>query len=300
MPIVVLRFATGTVKSSGQYWLSDVTEEYAIQRALRDQQFYTRSLIESNIDALMTTDPSGIITDVNKQMEELTLRPRSELIGTPFKNYFTDPSLAEAGIRLVLRDKQVTNYELIARASDGKETVVSYNATTFYDRDGILQGVFAAARDITERKCLDQALQEKNIELEDAMLVAEKANLAKSDFLSNMSHEIRTPMNAIIGMSYLALKTELTPRQREYIKKIKGSGQHLLGIINDILDLSKIEAGKLTVEYTEFELEKVLDNVANLIAEKTSAKGLELIFDIDKKVPPYLIGDPLRTWADFD
>ena len=272
----------------------DVTEEYAIQRALRDQQFYTRSLIESNIDALMTTDPSGIITDVNKQMAELTLRTRSELIGTPFKNYFTDQNRAEAGIRLVLNNKQVTDYELIARASDGKETDVSYNATTFYNRDGILQGVFAAARDITERKRLDQTLHDKNIELEVAISLAEKANLAKSDFLANMSHEIRTPMNAIIGMSYLALKTELTSRQRDYINKIKGSSRHLLGIINDILDLSKIEAGKLSVEHIEFELEKVLDNVADLIADKTSSKGLELIFDLGKNVPPFLIGDPLR------
>lgn len=272
----------------------DVTEEYAVQKALRDQQFYTRSLIESNIDALMTTDPSGIITDVNKQMEILTKCTREELINTPFKNYFTDPDRAEAGIKLVLSNKKITNYELTARASDGQQTIVSYNATTFYDRDGKLQGVFAAARDVTERKRLDQALQENNIELESARSAAEKANLAKSDFLANMSHEIRTPMNAIIGMSYLALKTELTPRQRDYINKIKGSSRHLLGIINDILDLSKIEAGKLTVEYTEFELEKVLDNISDLIADKAAAKGLELIFNISKNVPPFLIGDPLR------
>jgi PAS domain S-box-containing protein len=274
-------------------------QQKTLDQRLRDQWFYTRSLIESNIDAIMTTDPVGIITDVNKQMELLTGCTRDELIGAPFKNYFTDPVRAEAAIAQVLSEKNVTDYELTMRARDGKETVVSYNANTFYDRERRLQGVFAAARDITERKHLDQELKDKNIELERSQSMAEKANLAKSDFLSNMSHEIRTPMNAIIGMSYLALKTDLTVRQRDYINKIKGSGRHLLGIINDILDLSKIEAGKLTVEHTEFELEKVLENVANLIAEKTSAKGLELVFDIDKNVPLNLIGDPLRLGQIF-
>ncbi len=145
-----------------------------------------------------------------------------------------------------------------------------------------------------ETQGLLSTLQEKNIELESARVAADAASLAKSDFLANMSHEIRTPMNAIIGMAYLALKTELTPRQRDHIRKIQGSGRHLLAIINDILDFSKIEAGKLEVERTEFELIKVLDNVADLVAEKTAAKGLELVFDIDKDVPPFLIGDSLR------
>ncbi len=131
-------------------------ERKKLDQRLRDQQFYTRSLIESNIDALMTTDPSGIITDVNKQMEALTGCTRDELIGAPFKNYFTDPERAEAAIKLVLSEKKVTNYELTARARGGKQTVVSYNATTFYDRDRTLQGVFAAARDVTERNRLDQ------------------------------------------------------------------------------------------------------------------------------------------------
>ena len=110
-------------------------ERKKLDQRLRDQQFYTRSLIESNIDALMTTDPRGIITDVNKQMEALTGCTRDELIGAPFKNYFTDPDRAEAGIKRVLSEGKVTNYELTARARDGKETVVSYNATTFHDRD---------------------------------------------------------------------------------------------------------------------------------------------------------------------
>jgi PAS domain S-box-containing protein len=178
-------------------------EQMKLDQRLRDQQFYTRSLIESNIDALMTTDPAGIITDVNKQMEALTGCTRDELIGAPFKNYFTDPARAEAGIKQMLREKKLTNYELTARARDGKTTVVSYNATTFYDRDRKLQGVFAAARDVTEPKRLDQALKEQNLELKRARSAAEKANLAKSDFLSSMSHELRSPLNAILGFAQL-------------------------------------------------------------------------------------------------
>src|SRR5512132_2392226 len=223
-------------------------EQKKLDQRLRDQQFYTRSLIESNIDAIMTTDPQGIITDVNKQMEALTGCTRDELIGAPFKNYFTDPERAEAAIKRVLSEKKVTDYELTARSRDGKEKVVSYNATTFYDRDRKLQGVFAAARDVTERKRLDQILQENNVELESARSAAEKANLAKSDFLARMSHEIRTPMNAIIGMADLLWDTRLASEQREYVRIFRKAGSQLLDLINDILDLSKVEAGHLVLE----------------------------------------------------
>src|SRR6201988_1192527 len=168
-------------------------EQKRLDQRLRDQQFYTRSLIESSIDALMTTDPAGIITDVNKQMEALTGCTRDELIGAPFKNFFTDPDRAEAGIKRVLSQKKVTDYELTACARDGKQTVVSYNATTFYDRDRTLQGVLAVARDVTERKLVEAELQQ-------AKAAAESASQIKSDFLPSMSHEIRTPMNAIIGI----------------------------------------------------------------------------------------------------
>src|ERR1700691_3196099 len=194
-------------------------EQMKLDQRLRDQQFYTRSLIESHIDALMTTDPAGIITDINKQMEALTGCTRDELIGAPCKNYFTDPERAEAAIKLVLREKKLTNYELTARARDGKTTVVSYNAPTFYDRDRNTRGVFASDRDVTESQRLAQALKEQNLELKRARSAAEKANLAKSDFLSSMSHELRSPLNAILGFAQLMNSDSPppTPSQKESI-----------------------------------------------------------------------------------
>src|SRR4249920_1867301 len=224
-------------------------EQKLLAQRLRDQQFYTRSLIESNIDALMTTDPSGIITDVNQQMMALTGRTRDELIGAPCSNFFTDPERAEAAIKLVLSQKKVTDYELTACARDGKQTVVSYNATTFYDRDRTLQGVFAAARDVTGLKRFEQTLQETNAELLGAKAVAEKANLAKSDFLSSMSHELRSPLNAILGFAQLMESDSPppTPAQSESLGQILQAGWHLLKLINEILDLAKVESGKLSL-----------------------------------------------------
>ena len=255
-------------------------ERKKLDQRLRDQQFYTRSLIESNIDALMTTDPAGIISDVNKQMEALTGCTRDELIGAPFKNYFTDPNRAEAGIKRVLNENRVTNYELTARARDGKETVVSYNATTFYDRDRTLQGVFAAARDITERKLLDQALQETNVELEGAKFAAEKANLAKSDFLSSMSHELRSPLNAILGFAQLMESgTPLpTPSQKGSIDQILQAGWYLLELINEILDLALIESGKLSLSPEPVSLADVLIDCQAMIEPHAQSGDIRVIF----------------------
>jgi PAS domain S-box-containing protein len=269
-------------------------EQKLLDQRLRDQQFYTRSLIESNIDALITTDPAGIITDVNKQMEALTGCTRDELIGAPFKNHFTDPERAEEGINQVLSGSKVTDYELTARRRDGKETVVSYNATTFHNRDRKLQGVFAAARDITDRKRFERTLQENNLELERAKTAAEEANLAKSDFLTTMSHEIRTPMNAILGMADMLWESRLDADQMHYVEVFRRAGSSLLLLINDILDMSKIEAGQLDLESVEFDLEEVVDQAIELTAVKARAKGILLVSRLVPGLATSLIGDPLR------
>src|SRR5437763_1954969 len=253
-------------------------ERMLLDQRVRDQQFYTRSLIESNIDALITTDPRGIITDVNKQMEALTGCTRDELIGAPHKDYFTDPERAEAGIKLVLSVSKVTDYELTARARDGKETVVSYNATTFHDRDRKLQGVFAAARDVTERKRYEKSL--------------EQANRAKSVFLANMSHEIRTPMNAILGFSQLMLRDQdLTPRQYQYLGTINRSGEHLLALINDVLEMSKIEAGRTTLNPSTFDLPALLKDLEMMFRVRTDEKKLSFSVEMIGAVPQYIVTD---------
>ena len=250
-------------------------EQQKLDQRLRDQQFYTRSLVESNIDAMMTTDPRGIITDVNKQTEALTGCTRDELIGAPFKNYFTDSNRAEAGINRVLNEGKVTNYELTARARDGTLTVVSYNATTFYDRDRSLQGVFAAARDMTELKLIERALQQKNVEVEEASRM-------KSEFLANMSHELRTPLNAIMGFSEVlrdGLLGEMTAQQRGLIGNIFSGGEHLLALINDILDLSKVEAGKMTLDLEPVQVSTLFVNSLSIIREKATTRRIRLSMD---------------------
>jgi len=262
-------------------------EQKKLDQRLRDQQFYTRSLVESNIDALMTTDPAGIITDVNKQMEALTGCTRDELIGAPFKSYFTDPERAEAGIKLVLSQKKVTDYELTACARDGKQTVVSYNATTFYDRGRTLQGVFAAARDVTERKRVEAELQQ-------AKAMAETASQTKSDFLASMSHEIRTPLNAIIGIADLLAKTSLSAEQDKYVQIFRRAGDNLLNLINDILDLSKVEASQLELERTGFSLSDLLEKVKEMVAVRAQEKNLDLVCEVAPNVPNDLVGDPTR------
>jgi len=182
------------------------------------------------------------------------------------------------------------------RRTDGSGTVVVTRCAIPTPQIGpqrltVLQGIIG-------RQTVDYLMDNLRTKNEALAMASDKATegaRVKADFLANMSHEIRTPMNAIIGMSHLTLKTELAPRQRDYVQKIEGSARHLLGIINDILDFSKIEAGKLSVEGIEFSLDAMLENVSNLIAHKCVAKGLELVFDVERGVPKRLVGDPTRV-----
>jgi len=198
---------------------------------------------------------------------------------------------AEEMMRLAI-DEGHHHFEWTHTKSNGENFPVEVRLSAAGYRENKLINVIW--RDLTEQKRAEKIIQESIYEKETLLRQAETANKSKSDFLANMSHEIRTPMNAIIGIAHLALRTELNPKQKDYLAKIQRSGQHLLGIINDILDFSKIEAGKLEVETVDFEFDKVLDNISNLISEKADAKGLELIFDIDIALANDLRGDPLR------
>ncbi len=193
------------IGESGSYKVAilfrDITESKAAERAAQLASQYARSLIEASLDPLVTINAEGKITDVNEASVQATGVPREQLIGTDFSNYFTDPAKAREGYLTVFSDGFVRDYPLAIHHVSGRIIDVLYNASVYKDDKGNVVGVFAAARDVTHQKLLDQQLWEKNTELESARITAEKANLAKSDFLSQMSHELRTPLNAILGFA---------------------------------------------------------------------------------------------------
>jgi len=239
---------------------------------------YIETILATTRQGFVMANPQGIVLQCNRALLGMLGMAETSIVGKPLKQ------IADFGDTYMEEDFEL---ELALRRADGSHLSCLANGGTIWDTDGRNQITFALFSDISRRKEAEQALRA-------AKELAEAATQMKSDFLANMSHEIRTPMNAVIGMSHLLEKTPLNARQQDFVKKIHDSSQHLLGILNDILDFSKIEAGRMTVEQTEFALEKVLDNLATLILEKASAKGLELVFDTDALVPDFLVGDPMR------
>jgi len=262
------------------------------ERELAEER--TRLILESSGEGLFGLEAEGRATFVNPAACEVLGYSPGDLVGQPehvlIHHSHADGSpypAEDCPMRAAFTTGDVTTIDNeVLWHKDGHAVPVEYTATPIV-KEGAIVGAVISFRDITERKAAEEAMKE-------AKEIAEAASRAKEDFLANMSHEIRTPMNSIIGMAHLALRTELDPKQKDYLEKIQSSGQHLLGIINDILDFSKIEAGKLDVETVDFDLDKVLDNLANLIGDKASAAGLELIFDVDPGLSRDLQGDPLR------
>jgi len=255
---------------------------------------YSLSLIEASLDPLVTISPEGKITDMNQALATITGLSREKLTGTDFFNYFTEPQLAREVYQEVFANGSVADSPLTIRHKDGKLTDVLFNGSVYKDDKGKVLGVVIVARDVTDQKRITTELKEAKNKAERATLIAEKAMNAKQQFLSNMSHEIRTPMNAIIGFTKVVLKTDISAKQKEYLTAIKMSGETLIVLINDILDLAKVDAGKMTFEKIKFKMDLSISTMLQLFKSNVLEKNLELVKEYDNKIPKVLVGDPVR------
>jgi PAS domain S-box-containing protein len=267
---------------------------------------YERSLIEASLDPLFTISREGKITDINNASIHVTEVTREKLIGTDFFEYFTEPARARDIYKQVFADGFVADYPLTIR--DGKLTEVLFNGSVYKDEKGAIAGVVVVARDVTDHKRIESELtgaklraelatkiaEKAQVKAEKAVQIAEEAVKSKQQFLSNMSHEIRTPLNSIIGFTNVLLNTELTPKQREYLQAIKTSGKSLTILINDILDLAKVDAGKMVFEKLPFKLEESISAMLHLFETKIQEKNLQLIRKYDTSIPSVLLGDAVR------
>ncbi|MES2583524.1 MAG: PAS domain S-box protein [Pseudomonadota bacterium] len=268
----------------------DITERRQAELAIRNSQRQIRTLVDSIGSVITMKDREGRYQLLNGTYEKVIGVSEKDVLGKTAHDFMPkDVADRIAAVEQEVMDSgmPITYEERLSGRDRSEVRDYMTTKTPLRDESGSIYGVCGIATDITERKQIE-------LEILRAKEIAEEATKAKSDFLANMSHEIRTPMNAIIGMSHLALQTNLDKKQRNYIEKVHRSGENLLGIINDILDFSKIEAGKMSMETIDFRLEDVMDNLANLVGMKAEDKGLELLFNANPNVPTALKGDPLR------
>ncbi len=288
-------------KEQVRYLSSDIE----IQKSLSK---YSNSLIEASLDPLFTVSPAGKLMDMNEATVRITGVDRKGLIGSDFFKYFTDPQRARDVYMDVFSQGSVVNSPLTLRHISGKLTDVFFNGAVYKDSKGNVTGIVIVARDVTEEKRIASELLSAKIAAELATGIAEiaqgKAELAtkiaedavkaKQQFLSNMSHEIRTPMNAIIGFTKVLLRTDISDRQKEYLQAIRMSGDSLIVLINDILDLAKVDAGQMTFEKTPFRMEESVAAMLHLFETKIQEKNLALVKEYDDRIPKVLLGDSVR------
>lgn len=260
---------------------------------------YARNLIEATLDPLITIDVDGNIMDVNEAMVRATDKSRKTLIGSGFISYFIEAKKAQEAYKEVFAKGFILNFPLTI--IDGTSTDVLLNGSVYKDEQGNVLGAVVVARDITLLKRIEKELIEAKVFAElsteiakEEKTKAENAMQAKQHFLSNMSHEIRTPLNAIIGFTKVISKTDLTEKQLEYVSAIKTSGDTLIVLINDILDLAKVDAGKMTFEQVPFELSFSITSMLHLFDTKIQEKNLQLVIEYDERIPRILLGDPVR------
>ena len=280
----------------------------AFSDKVESASLYTLSLIEASLDPLVTINAEGKITDMNEALVNITGLTREELTDTDFLDYFTEPQKAREVYQEVFAKGSVADSPLTLRHKNEKLTDVLFNGSVYKDKDGNVGGVVIVARDVTEQKRISTELTEAMAFAEMATLIAEDAKLSaenatqiaenalksKQQFLSNMSHEIRTPMNGIIGFTKVLLKTDLSIKQKEYLRAIKLSGDALIVLINDILDLAKVDSGKMIFEKIPFKMVSSLSTILHLFELKTQEKNLKLVQEYDHRIPDVLVGDPMR------
>ena len=288
--------------------LTDITDRKRSEDAVREGEQRLQEIIKMMPIGLFLKGADGRMLQMNPACEEQFGYTLQDLHDGDYSHLHTPEELAAFRQRdeeTFARGELTDFEETIHNPRLGERRYLRTFKKPVYDEVGKPSYLIGMSIDITASKHAEQALRELNehleervarrtAQLEEARQIAEEASLAKGQFLANMSHEIRTPMNGVIGMAYLALKTELDPRQRDYLEKIRFAGEHLLRIIDDILDISKIEAGKLEIEQVPFAMEHVIRTLTTVVTPKATGKELALEFDLDPALPPVLLGDPLR------